>query len=152
MGDLKIVPPNKKKNNAFLSLIWAAPQIKRGRGFRTVRDFFAKVHFFCPGPWKGCLYLRNTKKARGQKKRDSPLALCFLFFFSLRFDSVQMSRSTYVPRYVRHVTWVQLASCKRSVISCYSLRERGSTFSPSLISLQEGGQLLLPPAPTMKRK
>ncbi len=32
MGDLKIVPPNKKKNNAFLSLIWAAPQIKNTTG------------------------------------------------------------------------------------------------------------------------
>ncbi len=29
LGDLKMVPLKHKKNNAFFSLIWAAPPIKR---------------------------------------------------------------------------------------------------------------------------
>ncbi len=98
-GQFENIPPNtNKKNNAFLSMIWAAPQIKRVRGFRLSAISLQKSHFFCPGPWKGCLYLRNTKKARGKKGGQSSLFAAFYFFLSPLW-LVQISRSTFHSTY-----------------------------------------------------
>ncbi len=62
---------------------------KGAEGFGLSAISSQKSHFFGPALGRA-VFISGIPKKRGGKKRGTVLALCFLFFSSLRFDSVQI--------------------------------------------------------------